>query len=407
LLRRLSLIVIAVLCATILYFLIARRATPPEVPFTRVTRETVVSTLNTNGKVEPIQWASARAETPGLVERIFVQRGQRVAAGALLVQLDTRQLQADLNAAQGRVEQAQAELQTLQQGGRSADIAAIDSALAAARQELAVAQRDYQSLQRLKAKGAATAAEVTAAQDRVQQTLLNIQGLEQKRAALVSQPDRSAAQGRLREAQAAASGAQARIDLTSIRAPISGIVYQLGEHNDLHQGSYLMAGDLVANIGNLDRVRVTVYVDEPDLGRVAVGMPVTITWDALPGREWKGSVEKTPTAVIPLGARQVGEVTCVIDNPDHDLLPGTNVNAEIRSKVAENVLTIPKSAVRRDNGQPGVFVLDGDRVRWRPVTLGVASVARTEVSGLKQGDSVALPSDRPLKNGMLVTAVYP
>jgi HlyD family secretion protein len=406
-LRRLSLIVIAVLCAIILYFLVARRATPPDVPFTKVVRETIVSTLSTNGKAEPIQWASARAETPGLVERVFVQRGQHIAAAAQLVQLDTQQLQADLNAAQARVEQAEAELQTQKQGGRSSDLATVDSALASARQELSAAQRDYDSLQRLKAKQAATTAEVYAAHDRVQRAQVNITGLEQKRSALVGQPERSAAQGRLREAEAAASGARARIALTSIRSPISGVVYQLGQNNDLHQGTYLMAGDLVANVGDLSRVRVTVYVDEPDLGRVAVGMPVTITWDAIPGREWKGSVDKMPTAVVPLGTRQVGEVSCVIDNPDHDLLPGTNVNAEIRSKVAENVLSIPKSAVRRENGRTGVFVLDGDRVRWRIVKLGTASAARAEVTGLNEGQSVALPSDRALKDGMLVTAVYP
>jgi HlyD family secretion protein len=341
------------------------------------------------------------------VERVFVQRGQHISAGAQLVQLDTQQLQSDLNAAQARVEQAEAELQTQKQGGRSSDLATVDSALASARQELSAAQREYDSLQRLKARQAATTAEVNAAHDRVQRAQVNISGLEQKRSALVGQPERSAAEGRLREAQAAVSGAQARITVKSIRSPISGIVYQLGQNNDLHQGTYLMAGDLVANVGDLDRVRVTVYVDEPDLGRVAVGMPVTITWDAIPGREWKGSVDKMPTAVVPLGTRQVGEVSCVIDNPDHDLLPGTNVNAEIRSKVVENVLTIPKSAVRRENGEPGVFVLDGDRVRWQIVKLGTASAARTEVTGLKEGQSVALPSDRPLKDGMLVTAVYP
>jgi len=406
-LRRLSLIVIAVLCAIILYFLVARRSTPPDVPFTKVVRETIVSTLSTNGKAEPIQWASARAETQGLVQRVFVQRGQHIAAGAQLVQLDTQQLQSDINAAQARVEQAEAELQTQVQGGRSSDLATVDTSLASARQELSAAQREYDSLQRLRSRQAATAAEVNAAQDRVQRSQVNITGLEQRRSALVGQSERSAAEGRLREAQAAVSGARVRIALTSIRSPIGGIVYQLGQNNDLRQGTYLMAGDLVANIGVLNRVRVTVYVDEPDLGRVAVGMPVTITWDAIPGREWKGSVDKMPTAVAALGTRQVGEVSCVIDNPDHDLLPGTNVNAEIRSKVAENVLTIPKSAARRENGKTGVFVLDGDRVRWRAVELGTASAARAEVTGLKEGESVALPSDRSLRDGMPVTAVYP
>jgi len=47
-------------------------------------------------------------------------------------------------------------------------------------------------------------------------------------------------------------------------------------------------GDTAANVGRLDRLRVRVYVDEPELGRVAEGQPVTITWDALPGSSGAG-----------------------------------------------------------------------------------------------------------------------
>jgi HlyD family secretion protein len=406
-LRRALLAFIAVLCAIILYFLIVRRTTPPEAPFAKVTRETVVSTLTTNGKVEPIRWASARALIAGLVDRIYVQRGEHVQSGQLLAQLDTRAVQSEVAAAEARVQQAQADIETLGQGGRSTDVADIESALASARQELAAAQRDLASLERLETKNAATRAQVNAARDRVQRAQIEIKGLEEKRAALVSKPQISAAQGRLQEAEAALAAARQRIALAAIHAPIAGIVYQLGENNDLHQGSYVNPGDLIANIGDLDRVRVHVYVDEPDLGRVAVGMPVTITWDALPGREWKGAVERTPTSVITLGSRQVGEVTCAIDNPDHDLLPGTNVNAEIRSKVAENVLTIPKGAIRRENGETGVYLLEDGHVHWRKVTIGITSVARAEVNGLKEGDSVALPSERTLKDGLAVTPIYP
>src|SRR6202035_4430634 len=78
------------------------------------------------------------------------------------------------------------------------------------------------------------------------------------------------------------------------------------------------------------------------------GKPVVITWDAMPGRQWKGVVDKTPTQIVALGTRQVGEVYCVIDNPDHNLLPGTNVNVDITAEEAASALTIPKEAVRRD-----------------------------------------------------------
>src|SRR5207302_2134195 len=136
---------------------------------------------------------------------------------------------------------------------------------------------------------------------------------------------------------------------------------------DLKQGAFLNPGDQVAKVGKLDRVRVTVYVDEPDLGKVRKGELVTITWDALPSHQWKGQVDKLPTQVVPLGTRQVGEVGCIIDNPDRDLLPGTNINAEIQSQAVPNALVIPTAALHRESGATAVFVLSGDRVSWRPI----------------------------------------
>jgi HlyD family secretion protein len=150
---------------------------------------------------------------------------------------------------------------------------------------------------------------------------------------------------------------------------------------------------------------VTVYVDEPDLGRVAKAMPVVITWDALPGKQWSGEVDKTPTQIVPLGTRQVGEVACVIQNPDRELLPGTNVTVEIRAQTVPNILTLPKETVHTEHGQTGVYVLTDDHLEWKQVTLGVSNTTRTEVNGLKEGEEVAISSDHALRNGLVVRAV--
>lgn len=259
------------------------------------------------------------------------------------------------------------------------------------------------SVKRLQAKDAATLDDVRAAADRLDRARLQIQSAESRRAALVNRSDLAAAEGRLREAEAAAAAARVRIAMTIVRAPIAGVVYQF----DLRPGAYLNPGDLVAGIGRLDRVRVIIYVDEPDLGRVEVGKPVTITWDARSGRSWKGVVDKLPTQVAALGTRQVGEASSVIENPGHELLPGTNVNAEIRSQAVRNAIVIPTAAVRREGGKTGVYVLAGDRIEWRDVKLGVGGTARTQVEGIEDGASVVLPTDRPLAGGMSVKPVYP
>jgi len=99
-------------------------------------------------------------------------------------------------------------------------------------------------------------------------------------------------------------------------------------------------------------------------------------------------------------------VMCNIENPDMDLLPGTNVNAVILSETVENAVTIPKEAVYRQQGLTGVYVLEGDHVRWRSITQGVNNTTRTQIKELKEGDAVALPSEKPLKDGMAVEPAF-
>jgi multidrug efflux pump subunit AcrA (membrane-fusion protein) len=119
-------------------------------------------------------------------------------------------------------------------------------------------------------------------------------------------------------------------------------------------------------------------------------------------------VERRPAAIEELGTRHVGEVTCSIDNAGRRLVPGTNVNAEIQTSVIPGAVAIPKEAVRRDARGTGVYALQGSTVEWRHITLGASSVTRVQiVSGLKEGDSVALPTDAPLQAGQPVTPVYP
>jgi multidrug efflux pump subunit AcrA (membrane-fusion protein) len=119
-----------------------RRNEPPQVPFAKARRETLTSALNTNGKVEPIESEAVRAEKAGLIEKILVQPGDTVAAGAVLARLDETGLEADLQAAQARLAQARADLATIEAGGRGSELASIESSLARARFDRDQAQRE-------------------------------------------------------------------------------------------------------------------------------------------------------------------------------------------------------------------------------------------------------------------------
>ena len=393
-------VLLLVVAAAVIGWGVLRRSRPPAVGFARVERQTLVSTLPTNGKVEPYEWRPVRAESAGLLSSLSVHEGEQVAEGAEMAEISDPARAADIKAAQALVDEARAHLAALEQGGTPAALTEIDNNLARARFELEKEQKDHAALQRLQEKQAATAKEVQDEADKVRQSQIEIEGLERRRKALVGAADVEAARARLADAQAALDAVRARAAAAVLRAPLEGEVYGLV----LRPGAYMAAGDLLANVGRIDRVRVRVYVDEPLLGRVSPGEPVTITWEALPGKEWHGTAEKMPAAIQPLGTRQVGEVLTVIENPGRELLPGTNVDAVIRTGVADRALVIPKEALHHDSGGDWVFRLDGDHVERRAVKTGNSTVSRIQVTaGLAEGDSVAMPTDVPLADSTRVT----
>lgn len=379
-----------------------KSSAPPEVPVTIVARQTIESVVTTNGKVEPLEWAAARAEREGAIVSVPVKEGQAVAKGSILAQLDSRAAQTELQSAEARIEEATAAITLLEAGGRAAEFAEIDSELRQAQYDRDEAKREIATIEKLIAKNAAPRAELTEWKSKLERAELRIRTAHERRKSLVDRGNVDAARARLKDTQAQADLARRKIEAGVVRSPLAGVVYSL----EGKLGAWMTPGSLVANVGRVDRLRVLVYVDEPELGRVNTGLPVRITWDALSGREWKGVVDKVPTEILPLNTRQVGKVICLIENPGRELLPGTNVNAFIQSKVVPNALSVPKETLRRQGVDLGVYKLEGAQLRFRRVKTGTSSVTRIEIlEGLVEGDRVALPTETAIEDGMIVTPV--
>jgi HlyD family secretion protein len=172
-------------------------------------------------------------------------------------------------------------------------------------------------------------------------------------------------------------------------------------------GDYVKLGELLAEMADLHKVRVRAFIDEPEMGGLEPGLPVKITWDALPTRSWPGLTEMIPKQVVPRGSRSVGELLCSVDNDKLELLPNTNVNVRINSRERQNVLTVPRGTVETVGGQSFVFVVKsgvGTSVLQRhPIQVGIADATNYEVvSGLTQQDVIALPGDAEFRDGMAV-----
>jgi len=397
---------VAFLTILLLWWGFSRGDSPVTLHFSAAHRAAIVSTVTTNGKVEPVEWAAARAESAGIVRSVAVQRGQQVSAGQELVVLDATSARSELEAALAKEHEARAETATLSEGGKAQTLADLNDSIATAQAAVTVAQRNYEATQRLAEKQAATKVQLQDAKDAVDRAALHLTALKDQKETLVTATDRSVAAAKLRDAESAVVLARHNLKVATIAAPISGTLYQF----DLKIGSYLQPGDLAGLVGKLDQVKVIVYVDEPDLGRIALNMPVNITWDARPGQKWQGRVNKLPSEVIALGTRTVGEVTTVVDNPEHDLLPGVSVNASIISKVVNDAVSIPRSALRTLSGATGVYKLADKSIAWVPVVAGISDVNNVQiVSGVEPGDEVAdrivEPADAEIRPGIRVKAL--
>jgi HlyD family secretion protein len=152
-------------------------------------------------------------------------------------------------------------------------------------------------------------------------------------------------------------------------------------------------------------VRLRAFVDESDLGGLKLDQPVKITWDAIPDREWTGRTEQIPRQVLSRGSRSIGEVLCSVDNQKLELLPNVNVDVRILVQEKDNALAVPRATVRTEQGKHYVLVLDGDRLRRREVQLGMSNGTTYEiVSGVSEGDQVALSSNLNIHEGTVVHA---
>lgn len=371
-----------------------------------VKQEALVSSLSTNGKVEPSEARELRAAAPGFVRRLLVREGDQVRAGQTLAELDAGQAQAEVARAQAELEAAQAERQMVEGGGSAAELSETEQKLREAQAARDEAARALAANERLLARNAIARTEVEQSRERLRQTEREVAFLEQRSRRRFSPEDRERARARVQSGQAALAYARRQLAFTRVTAPIAGTVYSL----PIRVGNFVPTGDLLARVGNLERVRVRVFVDEPELGRVAPGQAVHVTWNALPGLEWKGTVEQVPAEVTTLGTRSVGQVICTIENHDRKLLASVNVDADIILQRRTMALSVPKETVIHSSGTGHqtsdshyVFVVENNVLRRRPVTLGTTSVTRTEiVSGLQAGDQVAIPGERPLRDGMRV-----
>ncbi len=407
-------VILLVLAGIVAYALVRLTGRQPVAKISAVTpvRENVVSSISSNGKVEPIAPFVMRAQLDTFVEKISAVEGQQVKKGRLLLELDVKDAAARLADARSKLLRAEDDLRVAKAGGRPDEAAKAEGALATAVALRDRLQRNHDALERLIAQQAATKEELAAndlelAKAQSQVTQLTAAKQEFERGVRL---DANRASLQVEQLRSEVAALEEKVRDGRIAAPGDGTLYSL----PVRAGDYVKVGDLLAEMADLHKVRVRAFIDEPELGGLETGEQVRITWDALPNRTWTGKTQVIPKQVVQRQARSVGELLCEVNNDKLELLPNINVNVRINSRERIGVLTVPRGAVEAENGRRFVFVVLRNALgvgkatlEKREIHVGIADATNYEVTGgLNEGEMVALPGDVDLKDGMAVTIVH-
>ena len=324
----------------------ATAADAAEVETVEVRRATLDRTVTATGVIRPVVGAEidVGSRISGIVRRLYVKVGDVVAAGDALALIDPTEFEAE-------VAQARADL-------------------ALAEAELALARSTHERAEALARDGVVAAMDLESAGRDVE-----------------------VGRARVDRERARLDAATTRLGYTEIRAPIPGVIADVTTREGETVAASFAAPTFVT-IVDLGRLEVQAYVDETDIGRIFVGQRATFTVDTYPGSELAAEV----TAINPRAELENGVVSYVVrlrfeGRDDHVLRQEMTAHVRLAVDRREDVLTLPRRAIRRDAGAGRELVRVSRDGAWVEQTIetGFRTDDRVEiVSGLTEGESVQL-----------------
>ena len=353
----------------------------PEVAVSTVQRRDFVQSVVASGHVETPHRVSIAAQVVGTVRRVPVAEGQQVAAGELLLELESSEARAALAQAELAVRQAEARLRQL----REVQAPVAEAGLRQARAGLDNARAQWGRAQELFRQGFIGQAaldetrktlELSEAQARAAQTQL-----------ATAQPegsDTALAVAALAQARASADAARARLGYASLRAPVAGQLIS----RDVEPGDVVQAGKTLMQLSPAGAAELVVQIDEKNLQLLALGQPAQASADAYPDQRFAARLSYINPG-IDLQRGSV-EVKLAVPEPPAMLRQDMTVSVDIEVARRPQALLLPLDTVHEaDGARPWVLKVEQGRARRQALKLGLRSGGWVEVlQGLQAGDRV-------------------
>ncbi|MCK5796145.1 MAG: efflux RND transporter periplasmic adaptor subunit [Deltaproteobacteria bacterium] len=363
-------------------------------------RQTVVS----SGRVLAPARIKLGSLTLARVLKVVVVEGDLVTRGQLLVQLDDADAKAALRQAQAQVAQARASLVALRSVSRHLSQESVRRAQLALDEAKAVMTRQ----RALALKSATTTAKVeraVRAKDRARSGLQSAltRALDTKRGGATYR----AILAKVAAAQAAEERAEIRVARARVCSPCAGVMVS----RQVEEGDVVPAGKTLLEISRAGPKEILIEPDERNLALLAVGQGGLASADAKPKMRFAVRV----ATIVPAVDRATGtfRVKLAVDRrpgspPTPVLVTNMTVSTEIVVGTRRHTLSIPRRAVRAlASNKPYALVAHRGRVVHRALKLGLRGEERVEVlGGLDVGESVILPTRRPVTVGTRVRAKF-
>ena len=384
-----------VLCA-LAYFSV-QRWLGPQVVAEVVQRRDFVQSVVASGHVQSPHRVDIGAQITATVARVPVAEGQTVAAGTLLIELLSADLQAAERQADIAVQQAQAKLRQLLEV--QAPVA--EQALRQAQATQANAQSAFKRSQDLFKQGFIGQAALDEARKSADLADAQLRSAhKQLDTTAASGSDYAMASTAVDQARAAAQVAHARAGYASIRSPVDGVLIA----RNVEAGDVVQPGKVLMTLSPKGKTQIVIAVDEKNLHLIALGQQALVSADAYPHERFKAEISYIAPAVD--AQRGSVEVRLRVPEPPAYLKHEMTVSIDVAAAQRANIVLIPADTLRDAlSATPWVMVVRDGETRRQNVTLGLRGTGKVEVrEGVAAGEAL-LPAAATISEGRRVSAV--
>ncbi|MBN2431960.1 MAG: efflux RND transporter periplasmic adaptor subunit [Acidobacteria bacterium] len=364
----------------------------------------MVCSVVATGKIEPVTKIDVKSKASGIIQQFYVDEGDMVERGQVLLELDRQELEASVREARAHVMARQALLEKAAAEMKSAALALEKAKEEARNQDLEFARREYERIKevydaQLVAKSDLDMVEQRFRAEEVRDNVLKKNVLLREAEYYTSETAVHQARADLHAGEAALQRAEENLRYATIRSPIAGLVLKRHLEEGDAVSSILQLGSnatLIMVVGDTRELYFKGDVDESDVGEIHTGQPVRLTVETYRDRRFEGEVFR----ISPMGLEEDNvtrfEVRVRLLSEHTDLRVNMSANAEIILARKADVLQIPETALVYDENKAAFVDLihqtgEEQLVRRVPVDVGISNGSRVEViRGLSGEDRVVL-----------------